>query len=96
MDGPVEGTGETAKYSAAYYAEQAAQSAQEAASAANSPLASESTAGRTRITSNPEYTKPDGMTDPVALSIEGANTLKSNIMANFTMAESSYTAAVTA
>lgn len=93
---PVEGSGDTATFSAKHYAAKAQQSAQEAAAAANSPLASESTAGRTRITSNPDYTKPDGMTDPVALSIEGANTLKSNIMANFTFADSSYTAAVTA
>lgn len=38
--------------------------------AANSPLASETAAGRVRITTNPDYARPSGVTDPVAASIE--------------------------
>ena len=48
----------------------AAQSAQDAAAAANSPLASETTAGRTRITGNIGYSRPEGVTDPVAANID--------------------------
>ncbi len=46
---PVEGTGDTATFSAKHYAAKAAQSAQEAASAANSPLGDSTTYGRLRL-----------------------------------------------
>ena len=87
MDGPVEGTGETAKYSAAYYAEQAAQ-------AANSPLANETTAGRTKLYQS-LGTATDGAMSQKAIT-DSLTNLQTTIMGNFELAASSYAAAVTA
>ena len=47
-----------------------------AEAAANSPLASESQAGRSRITSNPDYSRPADNTDPVAASIEALQAVR--------------------
>ena len=47
-----------------------------AEAAANSPLASETAAGRSRITSNPDYSRPADNTDPVAASIEALQAVR--------------------
>lgn len=61
------------QYSAFHYSEKAK-------AAANSPLASESQAGRSRITSNPDYSRPSDNTDPVAASIEALQTVRNLFM----------------
>ena len=43
---------------------------------ANSPLASETAAGRARITNNPDYSRPSDNTDPVAASIEALKAVR--------------------
>ena len=57
------------KFSSRHYMEIAEQ-------IANSPLASETAAGRSRITSNPDYSRPADNADPVAVSIEALQTAK--------------------
>ena len=72
VDQPVEGTGETAEYSAEHWAKKAEE-------AANSPAANETTLGRVRITTNPDYAKPSGVTDPVAASIESLQSVRTAV-----------------
>ena len=72
-------TASTKATEAAASASQAAESAREAANAANSPLATEAAAGRVRITTNPDYAKPSGVTDPVAASIESLQSVRTAV-----------------
>ena len=94
-DTPVTGEGDTAKYSSYHWA-------QKAMDAANSPLASEASAGRIRATSNASYVRPEGMTEPVAYTIEAVNSIKTALQTGidtlegkFTFADSTYEAVVT-
>lgn len=76
---PVETIDGVPQYSAFHYSKKAEQ-------AANSPLASESQAGRSRITSNPDYSRPADNTDPVAASIEALQTVRTalqNLIAQY-------------
>ena len=68
-DVPVETIDGVPQYSAFHYSKKAE-------AAANSPLASESQAGRSRITSNPDYSRPSDNTDPVAASIEALQSVR--------------------
>ena len=72
VDQPVEGSGDSAEYSAKHWAN-------EARNAASSPAADESTLGRVRITTNPDYAKPSGVTDPVAASIESLQSVRTAV-----------------
>ena len=94
-DTPVTGEGDTAKYSSYHWA-------QKAMDAANSPLASESSAGRIRATSNASYVRPDGMTEPVAYTVEAVNSIKTALQTSintlegkFAFVDSSYEAVIT-
>ena len=94
-DTPVTGEGDTAKYSSYHWARKAEE-------AANSPLASESSAGRIRATSNASYVRPEGMTEPVAYTVEAVNAIKTALQTSlntlegkFAFVDSSYEAVIT-
>ena len=70
-DTAVTGDGDTAEYSAKHYAKKAEYWAGQAEAASNVPMASESVAGRTRVTDDIDFTPSDGSTDPVTLSLSG-------------------------
>ena len=72
VDQPVEGSGESAEYSAEHWAKKAEE-------AANSPAANETTLGRVRITTNPDYARPAGVTDPVSASIESLQSVRTAV-----------------
>ena len=82
-DTPVTGEGENAEYSSKHWA-------QKAMDAANSPLASESSAGRIRATSNASYVRPEGMTEPVAYTIEAVNSIKTALQTSITTLEGKF------
>ena len=76
-DSPVEeGT-----FSAKHYSEKARKSAEEAAAAANSPLSSETIAGRIKSTDNIDYTRGPDDTSPIAATLELAVKLRDDLSA---------------